>query len=88
MNLNKTEGVMKGSDRTTGGGYLDITYRIGNLRFINKVSVDLTDSSNPIPTIRNAIRTEALRNGSRLRIRNSARPVLRLMSPILCGMRR
>ena len=48
VNLNKTEGVMKGSDRTTGGGYLDITYRIGNLRFINKVSVDLTDSSNPI----------------------------------------
>lgn len=48
VNLNKITGVMKGSDRTTGGGYMDLTYRVGNLRFINKLTVDLTDYSNPI----------------------------------------
>ncbi|MCM1448721.1 MAG: SusC/RagA family TonB-linked outer membrane protein [Clostridiales bacterium] len=47
-NINKITGVMKGSDRTTGGGYIDLTYRVGNLRFINKLTVDLSDYSNPI----------------------------------------
>jgi len=48
VNLNKITGVMKGSDRTTGGGYIDITYRVGTLRFTNKLTVDLTDFENPI----------------------------------------
>lgn len=46
--INKITGVMKGSDRTTGGGYLDITYRVGALRFVNKVTVDLSDYHNPL----------------------------------------
>ena len=48
VNLNKITGVMKNSDRTTGGGYLDITYRLGALRFINKLTVDYMENQNPI----------------------------------------
>lgn len=48
VNFNKITGVMKGSDRTTGGGYFDLTYRVGSLRFTNKLTVDLLDYSNPI----------------------------------------
>ncbi|MCX4368580.1 MAG: SusC/RagA family TonB-linked outer membrane protein [Duncaniella sp.] len=48
VNLNKITGVMKNSDRTTGGGYLDITYRLGSLRFMNKLTVDYMENHNPI----------------------------------------
>lgn len=48
VNYNHIDGVMKGSDRDNGGGWLDLTYRFGKLRFSNKLSVDLTGYSNPI----------------------------------------
>ena len=48
VNYNRIDGVMKDSKRDVGGGYLDITYRTGKLRFTNKMTVDFTDLTNPV----------------------------------------
>ena len=47
-NYNGTDGVMKGSDRESYGGNLDIIYRVDKLKFQNQFTATYTTSSNPI----------------------------------------
>ena len=47
-NYNGTDGVMKGSDRESYGGNLDIIYRVDKLKFQNQFTATYTSSSNPI----------------------------------------
>ena len=47
-NYNGTTGVMKGSDRESYGGNLDIIYRVNKLKFQNKFTASYTTSSNPL----------------------------------------
>lgn len=47
-NYNGTDGVMKGSDRESYGGNLDIIYRVDKLKFQNQFTATYTNSSNPI----------------------------------------
>lgn len=47
-NYNGVDGVMKGSERESYGGNLDIIYRLNKLKFQNQFSATYTTSSNPI----------------------------------------
>lgn len=38
---------MKGSDRQTLGGNLDLIYRTGKFQFSNKLSIDYLETNNP-----------------------------------------
>lgn len=49
-NYNGVTGVMKGSNKEVIGGNIDITYKIGKLRFTNKFRADYQTSSNPTVT--------------------------------------
>lgn len=48
VNYNKIEGVMRSSSRDILSGNLDLLYRVGKLTFSNKLTVDATDSHNPV----------------------------------------
>ena len=47
LNYGKVNGVMKGSDRQTLGGNLDLIYRTGKFQFSNKLSIDYLETNNP-----------------------------------------
>ena len=47
INYGMVEGVMKGSDRQTLGGNIDLIYRTGKFQFSNKLSIDYLDTNNP-----------------------------------------
>lgn len=47
LNYGKVNGVMKGSDRQTSGGNLDLIYRTGKFQFSNKLSIDYLETSDP-----------------------------------------
>lgn len=47
LNYGKTNGVMKGSDRQTLGGNLDLIYRTGKFQFSNKLSIDYQETNDP-----------------------------------------
>lgn len=48
LNYNKTNGVMKKSNRDVYGGNIDLTYRVGKLQFSNKFTAQQTNADNPI----------------------------------------
>ena len=47
LNFGQVNGVMKGSNRQTLGGNLDLIYRTGNFQFSNKLSIDYLETNNP-----------------------------------------
>ena len=47
LNYNKTNGVMKKSNRDVYGGNIDLTYRVGKLQFSNKFTAQQTNAKNP-----------------------------------------
>lgn len=47
LNFGQVNGVMKGSDRQTLGGNLDLIYRTGKFQFSNKLSIDYLETNNP-----------------------------------------
>ena len=47
LNYGMVNGVMKGSDRETLGGNLDLIYRTGKFQFSNKLSIDYLETNNP-----------------------------------------
>ena len=47
LNYGMVNGVMKGSDRQTLGGNLDLIYRTGKFQFSNKLSIDYLETNNP-----------------------------------------
>ncbi len=47
LSLGNTDGVMKGSDRQTLEGNVDLIYRTGKFQFSNKLSINWLDVSNP-----------------------------------------
>ena len=47
LNYGKVNGVMKGSDRQTLGGNLDLIYRTGKFQFSNKLSIDYVETNDP-----------------------------------------
>ena len=48
VNYTNIQGVMKESRRQIASGNLDLLYRVGKLSFSNKLSVDITNSKNPV----------------------------------------
>lgn len=47
LSFGQVNGVMKGSDRQTVGGNLDLIYRTGKFQFSNKLTVDYVETNNP-----------------------------------------
>ncbi len=47
LNYGMVNGVMKGSDRETIGGNLDLIYRTGKFQFSNKLSIDYLETNDP-----------------------------------------
>ncbi len=47
LNYGMVNGVMKGSDRETLGGNIDLVYRTGKFQFSNKLSVDYLETNDP-----------------------------------------
>lgn len=41
----RTDGVMKGSDRTVNGAALTLDYRVGNVQFLNRIDFDVMNSN-------------------------------------------
>lgn len=48
LSYGNTKGVMKGSDRQTISGNLDLIYRTGKFQFSNKLTLDYLNTSDPI----------------------------------------
>lgn len=47
LNYGNVQGVMKGSDRQTLGGNLDLIYRTGKFQFSNKLTIDYLETNDP-----------------------------------------
>ena len=47
LNYGNVNGVMKGSDRQTIGGNLDLIYRTGKFQFSNKLTIDYLETNDP-----------------------------------------
>ena len=47
LNYGNVNGVMKGSDRQTVGGNIDLIYRTGKFQFSNKLSIDYLETNDP-----------------------------------------
>lgn len=47
LNYGSVNGVMKGSDRQTLGGNVDLIYRTGKFQFSNKLSIDYLETNDP-----------------------------------------
>lgn len=48
MSYGDVDGVMKGSDRKTLAGNVDLIYRTGRFQFSNKLTIDWLDTSDPV----------------------------------------
>ena len=48
MSYGDVDGVMKGSDRQTLAGNVDLIYRTGRFQFSNKLTIDWLDTSDPV----------------------------------------
>ncbi len=47
LSYSKEQGVMKGSDRQTIGGNIDLIYRTGKFQFSNKLTLDYLETNDP-----------------------------------------
>lgn len=47
LSFGQVQGVMKGSDRQTIGGNLDLIYRTGKFQFSNKLTIDYVHTNDP-----------------------------------------
>ncbi len=47
LNYGRVDGVMKGSDRQTLGGNIDLVYRTGKFQFSNKLTIDYLETNDP-----------------------------------------